>query len=121
MLPQVNYLVAPGARLAVGSLDTCLTCNFEEGGSSKMAEMLMQVRQKGYLCARVGLRGGHSLMSSLLCLGDVKVLLACLLSSGQPCGAIIVIAAHVPGATPYHVVQGLAAGASKEVKEKLDL
>jgi hypothetical protein len=60
MLPQVNYLVAPGARLAVGSPDTCLTCNFEEGGSSKMAEMLMQVGRGGRdVCAGWG--GGRSL------------------------------------------------------------
>ena len=46
---QVSYLVAPGARLAVGSPDTGLTCNFQEGGSSAMAEMLMKVGQAGYV------------------------------------------------------------------------
>lgn len=40
---QVSYMVAPGARIAVGSQDTCLTCKFEEGGSSAMTEMLMKV------------------------------------------------------------------------------
>ncbi|EFN58546.1 hypothetical protein CHLNCDRAFT_140654 [Chlorella variabilis] len=40
--PGVSYMVAPGARIAVGSQDTCLTCKFEEGGSSAMTEMLMK-------------------------------------------------------------------------------
>lgn len=34
--------VAPGARLAVGAPDTALAFAFAEGGSSAMAEMLMQ-------------------------------------------------------------------------------
>ncbi|PSC71612.1 hypothetical protein C2E20_5080 [Micractinium conductrix] len=40
--PGVNYLVAPGAQLAVGTQGTTIACRFEEGGSSAMAEMMMQ-------------------------------------------------------------------------------
>ena len=39
----MNYLVAPGAQLAVGTQGTTIACRFEEGGSSAMAEMMMQV------------------------------------------------------------------------------
>ncbi|KAL4443014.1 hypothetical protein ABPG77_008505 [Micractinium sp. CCAP 211/92] len=40
--PGVNYMVAPGARIGVGSQDACLTCTFEESGSSAMAELMMK-------------------------------------------------------------------------------
>lgn len=43
--PGVSYMVAPGARLAVGSQDNSLTCSFQEGGSSAMTELLMKVRK----------------------------------------------------------------------------
>lgn len=39
---QVSYMVAPGARIGLGSQDICLMCAFEEAGSSAMAEMMMK-------------------------------------------------------------------------------
>lgn len=36
-------MVAPGARLTVGTQENCITCSFQEGGSSAMAEMLLKV------------------------------------------------------------------------------
>ncbi|PRW56301.1 hypothetical protein C2E21_5063 [Chlorella sorokiniana] len=40
--PGVSYMVAPGARLAVGTQDNSLAFAFQEGGSSAMTEMLMK-------------------------------------------------------------------------------
>ncbi|KAL4457751.1 hypothetical protein ABPG75_012616 [Micractinium tetrahymenae] len=40
--PGVSYMVAPGARIGLGAPDTCLTCSFEEGGSSAVAEMMLK-------------------------------------------------------------------------------
>lgn len=45
---QVNYMVAPGARIGVGSQDACLTCTFEESGSSAMAELMMKACLRGW-------------------------------------------------------------------------
>jgi hypothetical protein len=49
---QVSYLVAPGARIAVGSRDNCVACSFQEGGSSGVAEMMLKARR----CPWPGLR-----------------------------------------------------------------
>lgn len=40
--PGVGYMVAPGTRIGVGSQQNCVECSFEEGGSSAIAEMLLQ-------------------------------------------------------------------------------
>lgn len=49
----MNYMVAPGARLALGTQDNSLSFAFQEGGSSAMTELLMKARSN-YQCQNIG-------------------------------------------------------------------
>lgn len=106
-------MVPPGARLAVGSQDTAITCSFEEGGgNSPLLQMAMQV-------GRPGGRGRACLPACL----PLPASLPLPARRGSAATAV-----HGPHRTLRHprcalccAVQGLMAGASKEVKEQLDL